>query len=115
MPFHGSFVRYTSPGWIRSGPMSLMKWGTAAAIVLTWPGVPVTAWATIRPCRSNTPADRSPASRTEVLKAVRTRVNACSSTTEISRFHMIWKCTSRCLLMIGLPGPLPLAESVQFW
>ena len=85
---------------MRSGPMSSMKWGTAAAMVLTWPGVPVTAWATMRPWRSNTPADRSPASRTEVLKAVRISVSACSSTTEIRRFHMTWKRTS-FLAMVG--------------
>src|SRR6516164_6261662 len=44
----------------------------------------------MRPCRSNTPADRSPASRTDVENAVRSMVCACSSTTAISRFHMIW-------------------------
>ena len=63
---------------------------TALAIELTWPGVPVTACASMRPWRSNTPADRSPASRTEVLNAVRSMVWACSSTTAIRRFHMIW-------------------------
>src|SRR6516165_4797816 len=62
---------------------------TAAAIELTWPGVPVTACASILPSRSNTPAERSPASRTVVLNAVRTSVCACSSTTAISRLHMI--------------------------
>jgi hypothetical protein len=31
------------------------------------PGMPVTACASMRPCASNTPAERSPASRTEVL------------------------------------------------
>ena len=40
------------------------KCPTDRAIELTWPGVPVTAWASMRPCRSNTPAERSPASRT---------------------------------------------------
>src|ERR1700722_10871557 len=57
---------------------------------LTWPGVPVTACANILPWRSNTPAERSPASRTEVENAVRIMVCACSSTTAIKRFHMIW-------------------------
>ena len=28
------------------------KWRTALAMVLTWPGVPVTAWASMRPSRS---------------------------------------------------------------
>ena len=99
--FHGSLVRYTSPGLMLSVPISLMKWPRDAAMVLTWPGVPVTAWAIMRPERSNTPADRSPASRTEVEKAVRTRVRACSSTTEMSRFHMICIGTSR----LAVPAP----------
>src|SRR5712671_5097787 len=61
---------------------------------LTWPGVPVTAWASMRPSASKTPAERSPASRTEVEKAVRTSVWACSSTTAMRRDHMIcmWIC-----------------------
>ena len=43
---------------------------------------------------SKTPAERSPASRTEVENAVRTRVCACSSTTAMRRLHMIcmWIC-----------------------
>src|SRR5689334_10005727 len=51
------------------------------------------------PSRSNTPADRSPASRTLVENAVRTSVCACSSTTAISRDHMIciWICDSAAL------------------
>ena len=51
-----------------------MKWTTLRAIELTWPGVPVTAWASIRPSRSKTPAEMSPASRAAVEKAVRTSV-----------------------------------------
>ena len=72
---------------------------TAAAIELTWPGVPVTACASMLPSRSNTPADKSPASRTGVENAVRTSVCACSSTTAISRDHMIcmWICDSAVL------------------
>ena len=66
-----------------------MKCLTDSAIELTWPGVPVTACASMRPLRSNTPAERSPHSRTIGLKAVRSSVCACSSTTAISRFHMI--------------------------
>src|SRR5437660_15191 len=51
------------------------------------------------PSRSKTPADRSPASRTGVEKAVRTKVCACSSTTAINRDHMIcmWICDSAVL------------------
>ncbi len=70
------------------------KCPTLSIIELTWPGVPVTACASIRPCRSKMPADRSPASRTVVLKAVRIMVCACSSTTATSRFHMIWRWIS---------------------
>ena len=78
---------------------------TASAIVLTCPGVPVTAWASMRPSVSNTPAERSPASRTEVENAVRSSVVACSSTTEISRFHI----TCRRIASISLIGDLPCA------
>jgi hypothetical protein len=65
-----------------------MKCSTASAMALTWLGVPVTARASISPAGVNTPAERSPASRTDVENAVRSRVMACSSTTEISRFHI---------------------------
>ncbi len=71
-----------------------MKCLTDSAMELTWPGVPVTAWASMRPWRSNTPAERSPASRTIEEKAVRSSVCACSSTTAISRFHMICRAMS---------------------
>src|SRR5215204_2570961 len=53
-----------SPGFIASSGKRAMKWRTASAMELTCPGVPVTACASIRPSRSNTPAERSPASRT---------------------------------------------------
>ena len=55
---------------------------------LTWPGVPVTACASISPRALKTPALRSPASRTTVEKATRMSVRACSSTSEIRRSHM---------------------------
>src|SRR5215218_6575034 len=64
----------------------------------TWPGVPVMAWASMRPWRSKIPAERSPASRTIGLKAVRISVCACSSTTAISRFHMICRSIRPTLL-----------------
>ena len=57
------------------------------AIGLMCPGVPVTAWAIMRPRRSNTPADRSPASRTIEVNDVRINAAACSLTTLIRRFH----------------------------
>ena len=50
-----------------------------------WPGVPVTAWATMRPRRSNSALARSPASRTIGLNAERCRALACSLTVVIER------------------------------
>ena len=58
---------------------------------LMWPGVPVTAWATILPRRSKTALARSPASRTIGLKADRWRARACSLTVAISDCHRISK------------------------
>src|SRR5215211_5278602 len=84
---HGWLVRSTSPGSRVSAGTSRRKWYMLVAIALTWPGVPVTAWATMRPRRSKRPAERSPASRTTLVKEVRIRARACSSTTETSRFQ----------------------------
>src|ERR1700689_4068011 len=93
---------------------------TPLAMELTWPGEPVTACANILPWRSNTPAERSPASRTEVENAVRIMVCACSSTTAIRRFHMIWVwiCASaalgRAIMISGLAtSELNIAEAVD--
>src|SRR5215207_4367429 len=83
-----------SPGFIASSGKRAMKWRTASAIELTCPGVPVTACASIRPSRSNTPAERSPASRTIGEKAVRKRTCACSSTTAMRRLHITWRSIS---------------------
>src|SRR5215204_2811096 len=69
-----------SPSWRVSAGISRRKWWTEVAIAFTWPGVPVTAWATMRPLRSKRPAERSPASRTTDRKS--TRLN--SSHTVIS-------------------------------
>ena len=71
------------------------KWPTESAMELMCPGVPVTAWASIRPFRSKMPAETSPASRVEVLNAVRTSVCACSSTTASRRFHITCSRMSR--------------------
>src|ERR671912_2247391 len=87
-----------SPGFMVSSGNRAMKCFTDSAIELTWPGVPVTACASMRPSRSNTPAERSPHSRTIGLKAVRIRVCACSSTTAIRRFHMICRSIRPTLL-----------------
>src|SRR5690242_12240145 len=67
-----------------------MKCLTERAIELMWPGVPVTACASNCPAGLNTPAERSPASRTTVENATRIMVRACSSTTAISRSHITW-------------------------
>src|SRR5271163_1349468 len=60
------------------------------------------------PSRSNTPADRSPASRTVVENAVRTKVCACSSTTAINRLHMIcmWICDNAVFALDNIARPL---------
>src|SRR5215471_15522531 len=63
---------------------------TERAIVLMCPGVPVTAWASIRPDGSKMAAERSPDSRTIGLNAVRSNVCACSSTSANKRVHMTW-------------------------
>ena len=60
---------------------------------LMWPGVPVTAWATMRPRRSNTAFARSPASRTIGLNAARCSARACSLTVEIRLCHRISSST----------------------
>ena len=51
------------------------------------PGVPVTAWATIRPRRSNTALARSPASRTIGENAARCSARACSLTVAMRLCH----------------------------
>src|SRR5262249_7202142 len=63
------------------------KWTMPVAIELMWPGVPVTAWATIRPRRSKTPAERSPDSRTMEVNDERMSAAACSLTVAMSRVH----------------------------
>ena len=105
VPSHGSLVMKWSPGCITVAGNLRRKCPTASAIEFTWPGVPVTACASIRPSRSKMPALRSPASRTVVLKAVRIIVCACSSTTAIRRFHWICRwmaarasCVGSCML-----------------
>ena len=89
---HGSLVTSTSPGTSVYKGCFAKNLPTAAAIALTWPGVPVTAWASMAPRVSKTPADKSPASRTTVENAVRISVCACSSTMARSRFQIncVW-------------------------
>ena len=60
---------------------------TLRAIELTWPGVPVTAWASIALEVEDAGRDVARLARV-VEKAVRTSVRACSSTTESRRFHI---------------------------
>ena len=71
---------------VRGGKKS-KKFATATAMVLTWPGVPVTACANMRPRASKTPADKSPLSRTMGLNAVRINAPAISSATACKRFQ----------------------------
>ena len=93
VPSHGSLVTKTSPSTMLSSGKRARKCPTLAAMALTWPGVPVTAWASNAAFRvENTPA------REVAGFAHRGReggsdqgVWACSSTTERSRFHMILK------------------------
>ncbi len=49
VPIQGSLVTKTSPGRIDSSGKREKKCFTAAAIELTWPGVPVTACASMLP------------------------------------------------------------------
>ncbi|MCY1216723.1 hypothetical protein D9M72_286070 [compost metagenome] len=90
VPFQGSLVSSTSPSRSNSGGKTFRKCLTDSAIAFTWPGVPVTACAIIRPSGRNTPADRSPASRVAVPNAERISTWACSSTTDSSRFQASW-------------------------
>jgi hypothetical protein len=101
VPFHGSLVISTSPVLERLDRNASRKWRTARAMVLTCPGVPVTACATMRPWRSKTPAEMSPASRAAVLKAVRTSVSACSLDDGDQRFpqHLAFDLAQTVLLM----------------
>ena len=91
--FHGSLVMSTSPGARVSTGMSASMCFMARAIELMWPGVPVTACATMKPRRSKTPAERSPASRTIDVNDVRWSAAACSLTTPISRFQQMSSVT----------------------
>jgi hypothetical protein len=52
VPSQGSLVTNTSPGCIVATGKRSRKCPTATAIVLTWPGVPVTACASMRPAMS---------------------------------------------------------------
>ena len=65
----------------------------ASAMELMWPGVPVTACATMKPRRSKTPAERSPASRTIEVNDVRMSAAACSLTTPTSRLQQMSRVT----------------------
>ena len=85
---HGSFVMKMSPGRISRAGKRARSSFTAAAIVFMCPGVPVMAWASIRPSQSKIPAEMSPHSLTIGLKAARSRVWPCSSMMERSLFHI---------------------------
>ncbi len=99
--FHGSLVMSTSPGSIVSMGKAARMCFIASAMELICPGVPVTAWATMKPRRSKTPADRSPASRTMDVKEVRTSAAACSLTTPTRRFQQMSSVTGSSGFMGG--------------
>src|SRR5919108_117044 len=83
----GSLLIRLSPSCSRWTGYSFRKCRTARAMVLIWPGVPVTACASILPSGSKIPAERSPALRTTVVKEAFMRAVACSLTMEIKRFQ----------------------------
>ena len=84
---YGSLVISTSPGTSESGGYSSRIEAAPMASELMCPGVPVTAWATMRARRSNTALARSPASRTIGLKAARWSALACSLTVAMRLCH----------------------------
>ena len=51
VPCQGSLTMKTSPSFILASGTLSSTWPTLIAIELTWPGVPVTAWASMRPLR----------------------------------------------------------------
>src|ERR1700730_957824 len=63
------------------------------ASAFMWPGVPVTACASILPCASKTAADRSPTSRTIGVNDVRMSAAACSFVTAMRRVQRISSVT----------------------
>ena len=88
---------------------------TASAIELMCPGVPVTACAIMKPRRSKTPAERSPASRTIDVNDVRISAAACSLTTPIRRCQQMSRVTGSIRVSIEVPpppSPLPAGEGV---
>src|SRR6266536_505474 len=103
--FQGSLVIRTSPGlrdWVGN---AARKWCMAVAKELMWPGVPVTACASILARTSKTEAERSPDSRTIGVNEVRWRAAACSLVTLITLPHIISSVTlSRPDLDRGLAG-----------
>ncbi|MCY1537743.1 hypothetical protein D9M68_732520 [compost metagenome] len=88
VPFQGSLVMKTSPSRMLLSGYLPRKCLTDSAMVLTCPGAPVMACASMRPRVSNTPAERSLHSRTMALKAVRSSTWACSSTVAMRRCNI---------------------------
>src|SRR5262247_689712 len=83
----------------------------ASAMELMWPGVPVTACATIHPRRSKTPAERSPASRTMEVKEVRIKAAACSFTTPMRRFQQMSRVMGSNLVLASPLSSLRAPDS----
>src|SRR4029453_3465736 len=91
--FHGSLVIRTSPGTMVSTGHAARKCFMASAMELMWPGVPVTACATMKPRRSKTPADRSPAPRTMEANNVPMRAAAPPLTRPTTRLQQMSRVT----------------------
>ena len=112
VPFHGSLVRKMSPSFIVSAGNCRRKWPTARAIELTWPGVPVTAWASMRAARGRTrrPRGRRP-------RASRSRSRCASASAPAPRRPRSggstsaaggW-ATSGSLTLMAAPSPIRMA------
>ena len=106
---YGSLVMSTSPGTSESGGYSSRIEAAPMASELMWPGVPVTAWATMRARRSNTALARSPASRTIGLKAARWSALACSLTVAMRLCHSTSSSmgSNAVLTTRAAPAPCP--------
>src|SRR5487761_171622 len=87
--FQGSLVIRTSPGESSATGKAARKCFIDVASEFMWPGVPVTACASIRPLASKTAAERSPDSRTTEVNEVLISAAACSLATPINRFQRI--------------------------
>ena len=87
VPIQASLVMSTSPGRIRSAPISRRKWRTVAGSVPMKDGMLPLFWASAYPRASVSMQAKSLASLESVENEVRTIALAASSTTEMMRVH----------------------------